>query len=160
LELAPALHLTQPGVQVHLCGGIADPLLAEELALLAARLQPGCLTLDGRRLDAVAVANKISRARSVLCLSSDDDIALAAIDRAAAAHRPAIVNRACAAAVESILHGQAGIAVTPDDPHSLAAALDVIAADPARVESMGHAAAGKLTTRPTWETVTRSMLNE
>jgi glycosyltransferase involved in cell wall biosynthesis len=158
-ELAAALRRTQPGVRVHLCSGITDPILAEELALLAARLQPGRLTLDDRRLDAIEVAEMISKARAVLCLSSNDDIALAAIDRAAAGHRAAIVSRTCAAAVERILDGRAGIAVSPDD-HSLAAALDLIATDPTRAAAMGYVASSELSTRPTWDTVTRSVLNE
>ena len=65
LELAAALRLAGPAVSVHLCGGIADPLARDELCLLAARLRPGCLTMDAHRLDAAALADEIARARAI-----------------------------------------------------------------------------------------------
>ena len=158
-ELVAALRQTRTGVRVHLCSGIDDPILAEALALSTARLPPGRLTLDDHRLNEREVTEMISSARAVLCLSSSDDVALAAIDRAAAEHRLAIISRTCLAAVELILDGRAGMAVSSDDG-SLAAALDVIAADPASATLMGHIAGDELSTRPTWDMVTQAVLNK
>lgn len=157
-EVTAALRLTRPEVRVQFCGGANDPLVLEEIALRAAVLPAGRLTFERDRPAPPRRAALMAEARAVLCLAADDDRALAAIDRAAAAGRPAIVNRDCPAAMERIVEGETGLAVSLADPRSIAAALDRLAAEPGLAAAMGQAAARALAARPGWDTVLDAML--
>ncbi|PZW45971.1 glycosyltransferase involved in cell wall biosynthesis [Humitalea rosea] len=157
-EVTAALRLTRPEVRVHFCGGANDPLVLEEIALRAAVLPPGRLLFDRDRPSPPWLAALMAEARAVLCLAADDDVALACIDRAAAAGLPAIVNRDCPAAMERIVDGETGIGIPLTDTRAIAAALDRLAAEPAWAAAMGEAAAQALAARPGWDAVLDAML--
>ena len=158
-QLADALRLTSPAVRVRLCGGLSDPVLREDLALRRARLQPGRLLIDNGRPDADTFKRMLAQAQALICLSADDDLAMAVMDRAAAEARPTIVSCACGAALQRVSDTQTGIAVDVDDAKAVAGALDAFAASPAWAASLGHAARNAMSTRPSWDVVAQAVLD-
>jgi D-inositol-3-phosphate glycosyltransferase len=94
------------------------------------------------------VPGLIRSADAVVCVPRYEPFGLVALE-AMACGVPAVVSRV-GGLQESIVDGETGVHVPPDDPGALAARLGRLLADPAAREAMGRAGLARVECRYTW----------
>jgi starch synthase len=129
-----------PDVQLVLCAGQPDtPELGAEVTQLVEQLQSsrrGVVWLQGM-LERREVIQLLSHATAFVCPSLYEPLGIVNLE--AMACGSAVVASKTGGIPEVVADGETGLLVPPDDPASLAAALNELARDPGRAGAMGRA---------------------
>jgi alpha-maltose-1-phosphate synthase len=129
-----------PDVQLVLCAGQPDtPELGEEVTRLVEQLQnsrQGVIWLQGM-LERREVIQLLSHATAFVCPSLYEPLGIVNLE--AMACGSAVVASKTGGIPEVVADGETGLLVPPDDPTSLATAMNELARDPGRAEVMGRA---------------------
>jgi starch synthase len=128
-----------PEVQLVLCAGQPDtPELGEEVTRLVEELQGsrrGVIWLQGM-LERREVIQLLSHATAFACPSLYEPLGIVNLE--AMACGSAVVASKTGGIPEVVADGETGLLVPPDDPTSLASALNELARDPDRAAAMGR----------------------
>ena len=152
--LLRAAAMLDPSAQLVLCAGAADTKeLGEEVASLVAQLQAsrtGVLWIP-EMLPKPEVIQLLTHALAFVCPSVYEPLGIVNLE--AMACSTAVVASRVGGIPEVVDAGVTGLLVPPDDPASLADALNLLLRDPGRAEAMGRAGRERAVTEFSWETV-------
>jgi starch synthase len=151
LRAAAALD---PSAQLVLCAGAADTQeLGAEVASLVAELQAtrtGVLWIP-EMLPKPEIIQLLTHALAFVCPSVYEPLGIVNLE--AMACSTAVVASRVGGIPEVVDDGVTGLLVPPDDPASLADALNALLRNPGRAEAMGLAGRERAVTEFSWETV-------
>jgi alpha-maltose-1-phosphate synthase len=151
LRAAAALD---PAAQLVLCAGAADtPELGAEVAELVAGLQSsrsGVIWIP-EMLPKPEIIQLLTRALVFACPSVYEPLGIVNLE--AMACSTAVVASRVGGIPEVVADGETGLLVPPDDPASLADALNLLLHDPGRAEAMGLAGRERAVAEFSWDTV-------
>ena len=151
LRAAAALD---PAAQLVLCAGAADtPELGEEVSTLVAGLQEsrsGVLWIP-EMLPKTEVIQLLTHALAFVCPSVYEPLGIVNLE--AMACSTAVVASRTGGIPEVVDDGVTGLLVPPDDPASLADALNRLLRGPGRAQAMGLAGRERAVTEFSWDTV-------
>jgi alpha-maltose-1-phosphate synthase len=143
-----------PGVQLVLCAGQPDtPELGEEVTRLVEELQrtrQGVIWIQGM-LERREVIQLLSHATVFVCPSVYEPLGIVNLE--AMACGSAVVASKVGGIPEVVVDGETGLLVPPDDPASLAVALNELARDPERAAAMGRAGRERAVAEFDWSTI-------
>ena len=143
-----------PSAQLVLCAGAADTQeLGDEVASLVAELQAsrtGVLWIP-EMLPKPEIIQLLTHALAFVCPSVYEPLGIVNLE--AMACSTAVVASRVGGIPEVVDDGVTGLLVPPDDPASLAGALNVLLRDPGRAKAMGRAGRERAVTEFSWETV-------
>jgi alpha-maltose-1-phosphate synthase len=143
-----------PAAQLVLCAGAADtPELGAEVASLVAGLQSsrsGVLWIP-EMLPKTEVIQLLSHALAFVCPSVYEPLGIVNLEAMACA--TAVVASRVGGIPEVVDDGVTGLLVPPDDPASLAAALNLLLRDPGRAGAMGLAGRERAVAEFSWDAV-------
>ncbi|MGH3279709.1 MAG: glycogen synthase [Trebonia sp.] len=145
-----------PSAQLVLCAGAADtPSLWEEVASLVAQLQlsrTGVIWIP-EMLPKPEVIQLLTHALAFACPSVYEPLGIVNLE--AMACGAAVVASRVGGIPEVVDGGVTGLLVPPDDPASLADALNLLLRDPGRAEAMGLAGRQRAVAEFSWDAVAR-----
>jgi alpha-maltose-1-phosphate synthase len=143
-----------PGVQLVLCAGQPDtPELGEEVTRLVEELQrtrQGVIWIQGM-LERREVIQLLSHATVFVCPSVYEPLGIVNLE--AMACGSAVVASKVGGIPEVVVDGETGLLVPPDDPASLAVALNELARDPERAAAMGRAGRERAVAEFDWSAI-------
>ena len=143
-----------PSAQVVLCAGAADtPELGAEVAALVAGLQSsrsGVLWIP-EMLPKAEIIQLLSHALAFVCPSVYEPLGIVNLEAMACA--TAVVASRVGGIPEVVEGGVTGLLVPPDDPASLADALNLLLRDPGRAAAMGLAGRERAVAEFSWDAV-------
>ena len=152
--LLRAAALLDPSAQLVLCAGAADtPELGEEVSTLVAGLQEsrsGVLWIP-EMLPKTEVIQLLTHALAFVCPSVYEPLGIVNLE--AMACSTAVVASRTGGIPEVVNDGVTGLLVPPDDPASLADALNRLLRGPGRAQAMGLAGRERAVTEFSWDTV-------
>jgi len=152
--LLRAAALLDPSAQLVLCAGAADtPELGEEVSTLVAGLQEsrsGVLWIP-EMLPKTEVIQLLTHALAFVCPSVYEPLGIVNLE--AMACSTAVVASRTGGIPEVVDDGVTGLLVPPDDPASLADALNRLLRGPGRAQAMGLAGRERAVTEFSWDTV-------
>jgi alpha-maltose-1-phosphate synthase len=143
-----------PSAQLVLCAGAADtPELRAEVAALVAGLQS---SRSGVRwipemLPKTEIIQLLTHALAMVCPSVYEPLGIVNLEAMACA--TAVVASRVGGIPEVVDGGVTGLLVPPDDPASLADALNLLLRDPARADAMGLAGRERAVAEFSWDAV-------
>jgi starch synthase len=151
LRAAAALD---PSAQLVLCAGAADtPALAEEVSSLVAGLQAtrsGVIWIP-EMLPKASVIQLLTHALMFVCPSVYEPLGIVNLE--AMACSTAVVASRVGGIPEVVSGGETGLLVPPDDPASLADAMNALLRDPGRADAFGRAGRARAVEEFSWEAV-------
>jgi starch synthase len=151
LRAAPWLD---PSAQLVLCAGAADtPELGAEVASLVAGLRSsrsGVIWIP-EMLPKPEIIQLLTHALVFACPSVYEPLGIVNLE--AMACSTAVVASRVGGIPEVVSDGKTGLLVPPDDPESLADALNTLLRDPDRANAMGRAGRERAVTEFSWDTV-------
>jgi starch synthase len=151
LRAAAALD---PSAQLVLCAGAADtPALAEEVSSLVAGLQAtrsGVIWIP-EMLPKQSVIQLLTHALMFVCPSVYEPLGIVNLE--AMACSTAVVASRVGGIPEVVSGGETGLLVPPDDPASLADAMNALLRDPGRADAFGRAGRARAVEEFSWEAV-------
>jgi alpha-maltose-1-phosphate synthase len=143
-----------PSAQLVLCAGAAaTPALAEEVSSLVAGLQAtrtGVIWIP-EMLPKPSVIQLLTHALAFVCPSVYEPLGIVNLE--AMACSTAVVASRVGGIPEVVEDGVTGLLVPPDDPASLADALNALLLDPARAAAMGRAGRRRAVDEFSWDAV-------
>jgi starch synthase len=143
-----------PSAQLVLCAGAADtPRLGAEVASLVAGLQAsrsGVIWIP-EMLPKAEVIQLLTHALVFVCPSVYEPLGIVNLEAMACA--TAVVASRVGGIPEVVSGGETGLLVPPDDPASLADALNMLLRDPGRADAMGLAGRERAVAEFSWDTV-------
>jgi starch synthase len=143
-----------PSAQLVLCAGAADtPELGAEVSTLVAELQAsrsGVIWIP-EMLPKKDVIQLLTHALVFACPSVYEPLGIVNLE--AMACETAVVASRVGGIPEVVEGGVTGLLVPPDDPASLADALNMLLRDPGRADAMGRAGRERAVTEFSWDTV-------
>ncbi len=143
-----------PSAQLVLCAGAADTVeLGKEVSDLVAGLQAsrsGVLWIP-EMLPKTEVIQLLTHALAFVCPSVYEPLGIVNLE--AMACSTAVVASRVGGIPEVVDGGVTGLLVPPEDPASLADALNLLLRDPGRAEAMGQAGRERAVTEFSWDTV-------
>ena len=143
-----------PSAQVVLCAGAADtPELGAEVARLVAGLQSsrsGVLWIP-EMLPKAEIIQLLTHALAFVCPSVYEPLGIVNLEAMACA--TAVVASRVGGIPEVVDGGVTGLLVPPDDPASLADALNLLLRDPGRAAAMGLAGRERAVAEFSWDAV-------
>ena len=143
-----------PSAQVVLCAGAADtPELGLEVSSLVAELQAfrtGVIWIP-EMLAKKDIIQLLTHALAFVCPSIYEPLGIVNLEAMACA--TAVVASRVGGIPEVVAGGETGLLVPPDDPASLADALNMLLRDPGRAEAMGLAGRERAVTEFSWDAV-------
>ncbi|HET9080258.1 MAG TPA: glycogen synthase [Trebonia sp.] len=143
-----------PSAQLVLCAGAADtPELGAEVSSLVARLQAsrtGVIWIP-EMLPKPEIIQLLTHALAFACPSVYEPLGIVNLE--AMACSTAVVASRVGGIPEVVDGGVTGLLVPPDDPASLADALNLLLRDPGRAEAMGQAGRERAVTEFSWDAV-------
>jgi starch synthase len=152
--LLRAASSLDPSVQLVLCAGAPDtPELADKVSSLVAGLQAtrsGVVWIP-QMLPRPSVIQLLSHALAFVCPSVYEPLGIVNLE--AMACGTAVVASRVGGIPEVVDGGVTGLLVPPDDPASLADALNVLARDPARAAAYGQAGRERAVSEFSWPAV-------
>ena len=151
LRAAAALD---PSAQLVLCAGAADtPALAEEVSSLVAGLQAtrsGVIWIP-EMLPKQSVIQLLTHALMFVCPSVYEPLGIVNLE--AMACSTAVVASRVGGIPEVVSGGETGLLVPPDDPASLADAMNALLRDPGRADAFGRAGRARAVQEFSWDAV-------
>ncbi len=151
LRAAAALD---PSAQLVLCAGAADtPALAEEVSSLVAGLQAtrsGVIWIP-EMVPKPSIIQLLTHALIFVCPSVYEPLGIVNLE--AMACSTAVVASRVGGIPEVVDDGVTGLLVPPDDPASLAQAMNALLRDPGRAQAMGRAGRERAVAEFSWDTV-------
>jgi alpha-maltose-1-phosphate synthase len=151
LRAAAALD---PSAQLVLCAGAADtPALAQEVSSLVAGLQAtrsGVIWIP-EMLPKTSVIQLLTHALAFVCPSVYEPLGIVNLE--AMACSTAVVASRVGGIPEVVSGGETGLLVPPDDPASLADAMNMLLRDPGRADAMGRAGRRRAVDEFSWDAV-------
>jgi starch synthase len=151
LRAAAALD---PSAQLVLCAGAADtPALAEEVSSLVAGLQAtrsGVIWIP-EMLPKQSVIQLLTHALMFVCPSVYEPLGIVNLE--AMACSTAVVASRVGGIPEVVSGGETGLLVPPDDPASLADAMNTLLRDPGRADAFGRAGRARAVEEFSWDAV-------
>ena len=151
LRAAAALD---PSAQLVLCAGAADtPALAEEVSSLVAGLQAtrsGVIWIP-EMLPKQSVIQLLTHALMFVCPSVYEPLGIVNLE--AMACSTAVVASRVGGIPEVVSGGETGLLVPPDDPASLADAMNALLRDPGRADAFGRAGRLRAVEEFSWDAV-------
>jgi alpha-maltose-1-phosphate synthase len=151
LRAAAALD---PSAQLVLCAGAADtPALAEEVSSLVAGLQAtrsGVIWIP-EMLPKQSVIQLLTHALMFVCPSVYEPLGIVNLE--AMACSTAVVASRVGGIPEVVSGGETGLLVPPDDPASLADAMNALLRDPGRADAFGRAGRARAVEEFSWDAV-------
>ena len=151
LRAAAALD---PSAQLVLCAGAADtPALAEEVSSLVAGLQAtrsGVIWIP-EMLPKPSVIQLLTHALMFVCPSVYEPLGIVNLE--AMACSTAVVASRVGGIPEVVSDGETGLLVPPDDPASLADAMNALLRDPGRADAFGRAGRARAVEEFSWDAV-------
>jgi starch synthase len=151
LRAAAAL---EPSAQLVLCAGAADtPALAEEVSSLVAGLQAtrsGVIWIP-EMLPKQSVIQLLTHALMFVCPSVYEPLGIVNLE--AMACSTAVVASRVGGIPEVVSGGETGLLVPPDDPASLADAMNALLRDPGRADAFGRAGRARAVQEFSWDAV-------
>jgi alpha-maltose-1-phosphate synthase len=151
LRAAAALD---PSAQLVLCAGAADtPALAEEVSSLVAGLQAtrsGVIWIP-EMLPKPSVIQLLTHALMFVCPSVYEPLGIVNLE--AMACSTAVVASRVGGIPEVVSGGETGLLVPPDDPASLADAMNALLRDPGRADAFGRAGRLRAVEEFSWDAV-------
>ena len=152
--LLRAADAFDPSAQLVLCAGAADtPELGAEVSALVAGLQEtrsGVIWIPGM-LPKAQVIQLLSHATAFACPSVYEPLGIVNLE--AMACSTAVVASRTGGIPEVVADGVTGLLVPPDDPASLAGAVNTLLRDPSRASAMGQAGRERAVTEFSWTAV-------
>jgi alpha-maltose-1-phosphate synthase len=152
--LLRAAKSLDPSAQLVLCAGAADtPELEAEVSSLVAELQAtrsGVIWIP-EMLPKAEVIQLLTHALAFTCPSVYEPLGIVNLEAMACA--TAVVASRVGGIPEVVAGGETGLLVPPDDPASLAGALNMLLRDPGRAAAMGAAGRERAVSEFSWETV-------
>ena len=152
--LLRAADAFDPSAQLVLCAGAADtPELGAEVSALVAGLQEtrsGVIWIPGM-LPKAQVIQLLSHATAFACPSVYEPLGIVNLE--AMACSTAVVASRTGGIPEVVADGVTGLLVPPDDPASLAGAVNTLLRDPSRASAMGEAGRERAVTEFSWTAV-------
>ena len=143
-----------PSAQLVLCAGAADtPELGAEVASLVAGLQSwrtGVLWIP-EMLPKREIIQLLTHALAFVCPSVYEPLGIVNLE--AMACETAVVASRVGGIPEVVSDGVTGLLVPPDDPASLADAINMLLRDPGRADAMGTAGRERAVSEFSWDTV-------
>ena len=143
-----------PSAQLVLCAGAADTAaLAEEVSTLVAGLQAtrsGVIWIP-EMLPKPSVVQLLTHALAFVCPSVYEPLGIVNLE--AMACSTAVAASRVGGIPEVVEDGVTGLLVPPDDPASLADALNALLRDPARAAAMGRAGRRRAVDEFSWDAV-------
>jgi starch synthase len=152
--LLRAASALDPSAQVVLCAGAADtPELGAEVASLVAHLQSSRtgVTWIPEMLPKTEVIQLLTHALAFVCPSVYEPLGIVNLE--AMACSTAVVASRVGGIPEVVDGGVTGLLVPPDDPASLADALNLLLRDPGRAQAMGLAGRQRAVAEFSWDKV-------
>ena len=152
--LLRAASALDPSAQLVLCAGAADtPELGAEVASLVARLQSSRtgVTWIPEMLPKAEVIQLLTHALAFVCPSVYEPLGIVNLE--AMACSTAVVASRVGGIPEVVDGGVTGLLVPPDDPASLADALNLLLRDPGRARAMGLAGRERAVAEFSWDKV-------
>jgi alpha-maltose-1-phosphate synthase len=151
LRAAAALD---PSAQLVLCAGAADtPALANEVSSLVAGLQAtrsGVIWIP-EMLPKQSVIQLLTHALMFVCPSVYEPLGIVNLE--AMACSTAVVASRVGGIPEVVSGGETGLLVPPDDPASLADAMNALLRDPGRADAFGRAGRARAVEEFSWDAV-------
>jgi starch synthase len=152
--LLRAAKSLDPSAQLVLCAGAADtPELGSEVASLVASLRAsrsGVIWIP-EMLPKASIIQLLSHALAFVCPSVYEPLGIVNLE--AMACSTAVVASRVGGIPEVVAEGKTGLLVPPDDPASLAEALNLLVRDPARAAAMGRAGRDRAVAEFSWDAV-------
>jgi alpha-maltose-1-phosphate synthase len=143
-----------PSAQLVLCAGAADtPALAEEVSSLVAGLQAtrsGVIWIP-EMLPKRSVIQLLTHALMFVCPSVYEPLGIVNLE--AMACSTAVVASRVGGIPEVVAGGETGLLVPPDDPASLADAMNALLRDPGRADAFGRAGRARAVGEFSWDAV-------
>jgi starch synthase len=143
-----------PSAQLVLCAGAADtPELAAEVSTLVAALQAsrsGVIWVH-EMLPKAEIIQLLTHAAVFVCPSVYEPLGIVNLE--AMACGTAVVGSRVGGIPEVVTDGVTGLLVPPDDPASLADALNALLRDAGRAAAMGHAGRERAVNEFSWDAV-------
>jgi len=143
-----------PSAQLVLCAGAADtPALAEEVSALVAGLQAtrsGVIWIP-EMLSKRSVIQLLTHALMFVCPSVYEPLGIVNLE--AMACSTAVVASRVGGIPEVVSGGETGLLVPPDDPASLADAMNALLRDPGRADAFGRAGRARAEAEFSWDAV-------
>ena len=143
-----------PSAQLVLCAGAADtPALAEEVSSLVAGLQAtrsGVIWIP-EMLPKPSVIQLLTHALMFVCPSVYEPLGIVNLE--AMACSTAVVASRVGGIPEVVSGGETGLLVPPDDPASLADAMNALLRDPGRADAFGRAGRSRAVEEFSWDAV-------
>jgi alpha-maltose-1-phosphate synthase len=143
-----------PSAQLVLCAGAADtPELADEVSSLVAGLQEtrsGVIWIP-EMLPKPSVIQLLTHALMFVCPSIYEPLGIVNLE--AMACSTAVVASRVGGIPEVVSGGETGLLVPPDDPASLADAMNALLRDPGRADAFGRAGRARAVAEFSWEAV-------
>jgi len=143
-----------PSAQVVLCAGAADtPELGHEVSSLVAELQSlrtGVIWIP-EMLPKREVIQLLTHALVFVCPSIYEPLGIVNLEAMACA--TAVVASRVGGIPEVVAGGETGLLVPPDDPASLADAMNMLLRDPGRADAMGIAGRERAVAEFSWDAV-------
>lgn len=152
--LLRAASTLDPSAQLVLCAGAADtPELGAEVASLVAHLQSSRtgVTWIPEMLPKAEVIQLLTHALAFVCPSVYEPLGIVNLE--AMACSTAVVASRVGGIPEVVDGGVTGLLVPPDDPASLADALNLLLRDPGRAQAMGLAGRERAVAEFSWDKV-------
>ncbi|HEY6496781.1 MAG TPA: glycogen synthase [Trebonia sp.] len=143
-----------PAAQLVLCAGAADtPALGAEVSSLVAglRLSRSGVIWIPEMLPKAEVIQLLTHALAFVCPSVYEPLGIVNLEAMACA--TAVVASRVGGIPEVVAGGETGLLVPPDDPASLADALNHLLRDPARAAAMGLAGRKRAVAEFSWDAV-------
>ena len=148
--LLRAAAMLDPAAQLVVCAGQPDtPELLAEVTALTASLDR--VLWIPKMLARREVIQLLSHATAFACPSLYEPLGIVNLE--AMACGTSVVASEVGGIPEVVADGVTGLLVPPDDPESLAAALDELIRDPSRARSMGHAGRDRAVAEFSWTAV-------
>jgi len=152
--LLRAAATLDPSAQLVLCAGAADtPALAEEVSSLVAGLQAtrsGVIWIP-EMLPKPSVIQLLTHALMFVCPSVYEPLGIVNLE--AMACSTAVVASRVGGIPEVVSGGETGLLVPPDDPASLADAMNALLRDPGRADAFGRAGRLRAVEEFSWDAV-------
>ncbi len=143
-----------PSAQLVLCAGAADtPELGAEVAELVAGLREtrSGVTWIPEMLPKAEIIQLLTHALAFTCPSVYEPLGIVNLE--AMACSTAVVASRVGGIPEVVAGGETGLLVPPDDPASLADAINLLLRDPGRAEAMGQAGRERAVAEFSWAAV-------
>jgi len=143
-----------PSAQLVLCAGAADtPELGAEVAELVAGLREtrSGVTWIPEMLPKAEIIQLLTHALAFTCPSVYEPLGIVNLE--AMACSTAVVASRVGGIPEVVAGGETGLLVPPDDPASLADAINLLLRDPGRAEAMGRAGRERAVAEFSWAAV-------